>query len=114
MKKYIVTLLLLGSIKVYAQTNHTTTFTSPLDIPLTLSGNFGELRPNHFHGGLDFKTQNTIGKRVLAIADGYISRIMVTHGSGYMLHVRYSNGYTASYRHLSGFVNPIADGSEAY
>ena len=70
MKKYIVTLLLLGSIKVYAQTNHTTTFTPPLDIPLTLSGNFGELRPNHFHGGLDFKTQNTIGKRVLAIAEG--------------------------------------------
>lgn len=114
MKKYIVTLLLLGSIKVYAQTNHTTTFTSPLDIPLTLSGNFGELRPNHFHGGLDFKTQNTIGKRVLAIADGYISRIMVTHGSGYMLHVRYSNGYTAIYRHLSGFVKPMADAIEAY
>ena len=62
MKKYIVTLLLLGSIKVYAQTNHTTSFTPPLDIPLTLSGNFGELRPNNFHGGLDFKTKTQLAR----------------------------------------------------
>ena len=47
-------------------------FGVPFDFPLLLSGNFGELRSNHFHGGLDFKTQGVTGKPLLAIADGYI------------------------------------------
>ena len=47
-------------------------FRSPLDIPLQLSGNFGELRPNHFHSGFDFKTQKKEGLSVYAAADGYI------------------------------------------
>src|SRR5690606_18167274 len=52
-------------------------FRSPLDIPLNLSGNFGELRTNHFHAGLDIKTQQQEGLKVYAVADGYISRIKV-------------------------------------
>ena len=48
-------------------------FGAPFDFPLYLSGNFGELRSNHFRGGLDFKTQGVVGKPLLAIADGYIS-----------------------------------------
>lgn len=114
MKKYIVALLLFGSVEGHCQTGAATTFVPPLDIPLTLSGNFGELRANHFHGGLDFKTQNIIGKKVLALADGYISRILVTHGSGCMLYVHYNNGYTTIYRHLSGFVSPMAQRVETY
>ncbi|WP_321330869.1 M23 family metallopeptidase [uncultured Bacteroides sp.] len=114
MKKYIVVLLLFGSVGGYSQTKQATSFTPPLNIPLTLSGNFGELRPNHFHGGLDFKTQNVIGKKVLAVADGYISRILVTHGSGYMLYVHYNNGYTTICRHLSGFLLPMAERVEDY
>ena len=50
-------------------------FRSPLDIPMQLSGNFGELRPNHFHAGFDFKTLQKEGLEVYAVADGYISRI---------------------------------------
>lgn len=114
MKKYIVALLLFGSVEGHCQAGAATTFVPPLDIPLTLSGNFGELRSNHFHGGLDFKTQNVIGKKVLALADGYISRILVTHGSGCMLYVHYNNGYTTIYRHLSGFVSWMAQRVEAY
>lgn len=83
-------------------------FIPPFDFPITFAGNFGEIRTNHFHGGLDFKTGGVIGKPVRALADGYISRIRVTRGSGYMLYVRYNNGYTTINRHLSAFVGDIA------
>jgi murein DD-endopeptidase MepM/ murein hydrolase activator NlpD len=53
-------------------------FRSPLDIPLQLSGNFGELRPNHFHSGLDFKTTGKEGLPVYATGDGYVSRIKIS------------------------------------
>ena len=86
-----------------------TAFVPPFDFPLTLSGNFGEIRSNHFHGGLDFKTGGTIGKPVRALADGYISRVRVTNGSGYVLDVCYDNGYSTINRHLSAFLSPIAE-----
>ena len=83
-------------------------FTPPFDFPIVFSGNFGEIRSNHFHGGLDFKTGGAIGKPVHALADGHISRIRVTHGSGYVLDVDYDNGYSTINRHLSAFVGDIA------
>lgn len=83
-------------------------FTPPFDFPIIFSGNFGEIRANHFHGGLDFKTGGAIGKPVRALADGYISRIRVTHGSGYVLDVSYDNGYSTINRHLSAFVGDVA------
>lgn len=83
-------------------------FIPPFDFPITLSGNFGEIRANHFHGGLDFKTEGAVGKPVRALADGYISRIRVNHGSGYVLDVAYDNGYSAINRHLSAFVGEVA------
>lgn len=89
------------------------TFTQPFDFPITFSGNFGEIRSNHFHGGLDFKTGGAIGKQVRALADGYISRIRVTHGSGYVLDVVYNNGYSTINRHLNAFVGEIARRVEA-
>ena len=108
MKRYIAALLLSVGLQANAQNSTQATFTHPFDFPLYLSGNFGEIRANHFHGGLDFKTQGVSGKKVLALADGYISRIRVTHGSGYVLDVCYDNGYSTINRHLSGFVHPIA------
>ncbi len=104
-KPFILSLLFLAG-GVHAQ--ETATFTPPFDFPITFSGNFGEIRANHFHGGLDFKTGGTIGKPVRALADGYISRIRVTHGSGYVLDVVYNNGYSTINRHLSGFMGEIA------
>ncbi|MCD7898785.1 MAG: M23 family metallopeptidase [Bacteroides sp.] len=109
MKHYIIGLLLLScGIKLGAQSAKEPVFSSPFEFPLILSGNFGEIRSNHFHGGLDFKTQGVSGKKLMALGDGYISRIRVTHGSGYVLHVVYNNGYTTINRHLSGFVTPIS------
>ena len=83
-------------------------FTPPFDFPIVFSGNFGEIRSNHFHGGLDFKTGEAIGKPVHALADGHISRIRVTHGSGYVLDVDYDNGYSTINRHHRAFVGDIA------
>ena len=80
-------------------------FRSPLDIPLQLSGNFGELRPNHIHSGLDLKTQKKEGLNVYAVADGYVARIRISEfGYGKALYISHPNGFTSVYGHLqSGF-----------
>ncbi|MDT0552292.1 M23 family metallopeptidase [Urechidicola vernalis] len=79
-------------------------FQNPLDIPLYLSGTFGELRTNHFHSGLDLKTQQREGLNVFASAEGYVSRIKVSHwGYGKALYITHPNGYTTVYAHLKKF-----------
>ena len=76
-------------------------FISPLDIPLDVSGSFGELRSNHFHSGLDLKTQQKEGLPVYAVGDGYISRIKIsTYGYGKAIYITHPNGYTTVYGHL--------------
>lgn len=78
---------------------------SPLDIPLVLSGNFGELRPNHFHSGLDFKTQGRTGLPVYAADDGYVSRVVVSPtGFGRAVYITHpEQGITTVYGHLQEF-----------
>lgn len=95
-------LLLFTSLLVHAQVEYPKDyFKSPLDIPLSLSGSFGELRSNHFHSGLDFKTNQKVGLNVYAAADGYISRIKIsTYGYGKAIYVTHPNGYTTVYGHL--------------
>ena len=80
-------------------------FRSPLDIPLQLSGNFGELRPNHIHSGFDCKTNKMVGLQVYAAADGYVSRIKIAiNGYGKAIYITHPNGYTTVYGHLqSGY-----------
>jgi len=79
-------------------------FKSPLEIPLILSGTFAELRSNHFHSGLDIKTHQKTGLNVLASAEGYVSRIKVSHfGYGKALYIQHPNGYTTVYAHLKKF-----------
>jgi hypothetical protein len=79
-------------------------FRSPLDIPILLSGSFGELRSNHFHAGLDIKTQNKQGLDVFTTANGYVSRIKVQQfGYGKAIYIKHPNGYTTVYGHLSKF-----------
>lgn len=83
-------------------------FKSPLDIPLILAGNFGELRSNHFHTGIDLKTQGVQGKRIYAIEDGFISRINIsTGGYGNALYIDHPNGYTSVYAHMKSFNSAI-------
>lgn len=79
-------------------------FDLPLRIPPYLSANFGELRRDHFHSGLDFKTQGVVDKPVYAIAPAYVSRISVgVKGFGKALYLDHPNGYTSVYGHLSSF-----------
>lgn len=83
-------------------------FISPLDIPIKLSGTFGELRSNHFHSGIDIKTGEIEGLKVFSIADGYISRIKVQSGGyGKALYITHPNGYVSVYCHLSKYNNGL-------
>ena len=76
-------------------------FSSPMKIDIEPSGTFGELRGNHFHSGLDFKTQKKEGFDVYAVADGFISRIKYsTSGYGKAIYITHSNGFTTVYAHL--------------
>ena len=96
----------LFSICAFGQTQYPKDyFRSPLDIPLQLSGNFGELRPNHIHAGFDFKTQQKEGLFIYAAADGYVSRIKISEvGYGKAIYITHPNGYTTVYGHLqSGY-----------
>ena len=79
-------------------------FISPLrDLP-SLSASFAELRSDHFHSGLDYRTGGVTGKDVLAICDGYVYRIAVSPtGFGRALYVRHSSGYSSVYGHLKSF-----------
>jgi murein DD-endopeptidase MepM/ murein hydrolase activator NlpD len=100
--KYIVYFLFASSILIAQNQYPKDYFRSPLDIPLFLSGNFGELRANHLHTGLDLKTQQKTGLNVYAAADGYISRIKIsTYGYGKAIYITHPNGFTTVYGHLS-------------
>ena len=79
-------------------------FDLPLRIPPYLSANFGELREDHFHSGLDFKTQGVIDKPVYAIAPAFVSRVSVrVKGFGKAVYLDHPNGYTSVYGHLESF-----------
>ena len=102
----ILTSLFLNSF--LAQENHFKTFRSPVGIPISLSGNFGELRSNHFHTGLDIKTNGSINYRIYAIDTGYVSRINISHwGYGKAIYIDHPNGFTSVYAHLNHFPEKI-------
>ena len=87
-----------------------TDFRQPLDIsPPALAGSFGEIRGNHFHSGIDFRTNQREGYPVYAVADGYISRLRVQNsGFGQALYINHPNGFTTVYGHLQRFAPKIA------
>lgn len=108
MKFYALLLLVFSS--AVAQQYPRDYFRPPLDIPLQLAGNFGELRTNHFHAGLDFRTQQREGLNIYAAADGYVSRIKIsTYGYGKAIYVTHPNGYTTVYGHLQQATGAIKD-----
>nr|MCR5455834.1 M23 family metallopeptidase [Bacteroidales bacterium] len=82
-------------------------YINPMDIPTVLSASFAELRPNHFHGGIDISTPS-IGTPVKSVADGYVSRIKVSpYGYGYGLYITHYDGHTTVYGHLSSYAAKI-------
>jgi len=84
-------------------------FDPPMKIPLYLSSNFGEIRADHFHSGIDIKTQGVTGHRVFSVEEGYVSRIKVqTNGYGNSIYITHPNGYTSQYGHLDRYRDDIA------
>ena len=94
----------LSIASVFSQKTEKYDYHPPLKIPLILASNFGELRPNHFHMGLDFKTNNRIGYNLYSIEDGFVSRIKVSpYGYGKVVYIDHPNGVTSVYAHCSEF-----------
>ena len=85
-------------------------FVPPLKIPVSLSANFGELRSDHYHSGIDIKTQGVIGKEVVACADGFVYLILVSPvGFGKAIFVRHPMGYSTVYGHLDRYSDEIEE-----
>lgn len=113
-----ITISFFFSLSIKSQTNDSLPvnyFRSPLGIPLYLAGNFGELRSNHFHSGLDMKTQGKEGFNIYAAADGYVSRIKISPwGYGNTIYIDHPNGYTTVYAHLQQYKGKIAEEIKKY
>lgn len=111
MRKIIILSLFIFSNSFFAQKNYPDNyFGQPLEIKSILSGTFAELRSNHFHSGIDIKTNQIEGLNVLATADGYVSRIKVSPwGYGKALYIKHPNGYTTVYGHLKKFSPEIEE-----
>jgi murein DD-endopeptidase MepM/ murein hydrolase activator NlpD len=109
--KIVYSFLFFFAFTAVAQTTYPKDyFRSPLDIPMQLSGNFGEFRPNHFHAGFDFKTMQKEGLNIYAVADGYVSRIKIsTVGNGKTIYINHPNGFTSVYAHLQKSLGKIEE-----
>ena len=111
MKQTFLLLLLLTTLLSYSQEKYPKDyFRNPLDIPTVLAGTFGELRSNHFHSGIDIKTQGKEGLKIYAVAEGYVSRIKVAqYGFGKAIYITHPNGFTSVYAHLSKYSDKIQE-----
>lgn len=104
---------IIGILFCFNSTAQTTTypkdyFASPLDIPISLSGSYGEIRPNHFHAGCDLRTQQVINKNVYAAADGYVWRIGINmRGYGKVIYIKHPAGYVTVHAHCTAFAPEI-------
>lgn len=104
----ILSLLSLANLSAQSSKYPENDFSPPFAGEIEIIGTFCELRPNHFHGGLDIRTGGKIGRPVLSIGDGYISRINISNsGYGKALYINHPNGYTSVYAHLNEFPKEI-------
>lgn len=105
----ILMLCAVTTLQAQQQTFPTDYFKHPLQLPVSLAGDFAEIRPNHFHSGIDLRTGGKEGEKVYAPADGYVSRINISAwGGGKILYITHPNGYRTVYMHLSAFCGEIA------
>lgn len=112
---YSILLLLILTINASAQPYQAKAinydsydFHPPMKIDLILSGNFGEMRDNHFHTGLDIKTESVEGQKLYAIEDGYVSRLRISPwGYGLAVYIDHPNGLSSLYAHMSAFSSAI-------
>ncbi|KMQ66877.1 metalloendopeptidase [Chryseobacterium angstadtii] len=107
--KAIFIICFISTIALPAQKNYPQNyFRNPLNIPMQLAANFGAVRSNHFHMGLDLRTNSQENLSVLAAADGYVSRIKVErYGFGNAVYITHPNGYTTLYAHLNTYYDKL-------
>ena len=102
---YHLTILLI-SLSIQGQQNKN--WIAPVEIPIKLSGTFGEIRSSHFHAGLDIRTQGRQGLKVKSVKSGWVNRINVsTSGYGKALYINHLDGTTTVYAHLKKFAPKI-------
>ncbi|SIT17455.1 Peptidase family M23 [Chryseobacterium ureilyticum] len=107
--KLMVAFCLITTIIIHAQNNYPQNyFRNPLNIPMQLAANFGAVRTNHFHMGLDLRTNSQENLSVLAAAEGYVSRVKVErYGFGNAIYITHPNGYTTVYAHLNKYYDKL-------
>jgi len=108
MKRFIISYLsfFINSLLIFGQ--YEKDLISPLDIPFSLSGTFGEPRANHFHLGLDIRTKGKEGWKVKSIASGRVSRIQISLGGyGKVIYIDHPDQTTSVYAHLQKFAPKI-------
>jgi murein DD-endopeptidase MepM/ murein hydrolase activator NlpD len=110
---FVISFLLIFSFSVsplLSQTDYPQGyFRSPIDFTPSLSGTFAEIRTNHFHSGLDFRTGGVEGKPLYAAADGFVSRIRIAPGGfGKAIYIEHPNGFSTVYAHVRNFAPGIA------
>ena len=103
-----ITLILLAVSTLASEKEKVVTYRNPLDLALSLSGSYGELRATHFHSGVDFRIGGVSGARLYAAADGYVSRISVSPGGyGHAIYIDHPDGRTTLYGHMMDFAPNI-------
>ena len=108
MRHGLIFILLISNSLISQNNLFKQEITNPLDIPIILSGTYGELRSNHFHSGIDIKTKGIEGLNVYSYANGYVSRIKISHGGyGKALYIKHPDGTTTVYGHLKKFSSKI-------
>ena len=108
-RNFYVLLFFLGAFKASAQTfpqkNYPQSyFQWPVGAAVGIAANFGELRPNHYHMGLDCRTDQKENVPVYAAAAGYIAKVKIEpFGFGRCIYINHPNGFTTLYAHLNAF-----------
>lgn len=105
MRRILSLLLLFSSFTLCAQEIPC----SPLKVPQSFAGSYGELRRDHFHTGLDWRVGGVVGDTIYAIKSGYISRLSVsTGGYGNAVYITHPDGTLSLYGHMHDFVPEFA------
>ena len=101
----LVLMVMQAGAQVFPEKNYPKGyFTWPVSATKALAANFGELRPNHYHMGLDCKTDKKQNLPVLAAAEGYIAKVKIEpYGFGRAIYINHPNGLTTLYAHLNEF-----------
>jgi hypothetical protein len=113
--RLLLLLLVFGIANCYAQDSIFNSFSypkyyfrSPVNIAPSLAGNMGDLRENHYHMGLDYRTQQKENIQLFAAADGYISRVKIEpYGYGRVIYITHPNGLLTLYAHMNDFFEPL-------